>query len=276
MRRATFAPTAFVIVMHWTTIGSRESYPLENAVTTKAENRELLRNLVKDIDIAMFTTLSPSGYPVSRPLSTQQVEFDGEVLWFLTRGNSPKVAEIRKQPRVNVAYASDSNNSYVSVTGDARVLRDQAKIDELWSDALKAFFPNGPNDPDLKLIRVRVATAEYWDGPSSALGKAISFIVARVTKNDEFMGENRIIQMRGKGAGTSAAGDTPRSKPMPKAARLPSASSNATRPPAKKSPSASPKKSAVRKTPARKAVARKAPRAVKKAGATRTTSTKKR
>ncbi len=244
-------------------------------MTTKAENRELLRNLIEDIDIAMFTTLSPSGYPVSRPLSTQQVEFDGEVLWFLTRGDSPKVAEIRKQPRVNVAYASDSNNSYVSVTGDARVLRDQAKIDELWSDALKAFFPNGSNDPDLKLIRVRVATAEYWDGPSSALGKAISFIVARVTKNDEFMGENRIIQMRGKGAGTSAAGDTPRSKPMPKAARLPPAST-AAKSPTKKSTSASTKKPAVRKASPRKAVARNASKAVKKAGAKRTTSARKR
>lgn len=168
-----------------------------------SEQRDLLRNLIKDIDIAMFTTHSLEGYPVSRPLSTQSVEFDGKVLWFMTRTDSPKIGEIRRNGRVNVAYASPDKNTYVSVTGDAKVTRDQAKIDELWSDVLKAFFPNGPTDRNLTLVRVNVATAEYWNGPSSAIGKAISFIVARVTKNDAYLGENRVIRLRGKAAGTS-------------------------------------------------------------------------
>ncbi len=242
-------------------------------MATKAEERDLLRNLIQDIDIAMFTTLSPEGYPVSRPLSTQKVEFDGEVLWFMTRADSPKIGEVRRNGRVNVAYASPDKNIYVSVTGDAKVTRDQAMINELWSDALKAFFPNGPTDRNLTLVRVSVATAEYWDGPSSAVGKAISFIVARVTKNDEYLGENRLIRLRGKSEGTSVKPGGAlkyKSSPTPARPRTPIPAKTATlknsagstrngasspKPAARKAVATS--KSAARKTPAKKAVAKK-------------------
>ena len=59
-----------------------------------SSKRDRLRKLIKDIDIAMFTTTGEAGFPVSRPLSTQEAEFDGEVLWFFTRRSSPKVREI--------------------------------------------------------------------------------------------------------------------------------------------------------------------------------------
>lgn len=64
----------------------------------------------------MFTTTGVDGRLYSRPLATQQVAFDGD-LWFVITGDSPKVAEIALDPRVNVAYASPSKNTYVSVAG---------------------------------------------------------------------------------------------------------------------------------------------------------------
>lgn len=156
-----------------------------------------LGELLTGIDIAMLTTLGDAGYPVSRPLSTQDTSYDGEVIWFLTEGDSPKVGEIRRHPKVNLGYASKDRNIYLSIAGDARVMRDQAKIDELWSDALKAFFPKGKDDPNLVLLEVRVRTAEYWEGPSSLIGKLLTFVVARATGKEEVMGENRILDMTG-------------------------------------------------------------------------------
>ncbi len=67
----------------------------------------------------------------------------------------------------------------------------------MWSDALKAFFPKGKDDPNLVLLEVRVRTAEYWEGPSSLIGKLLTFMVARATGNEEVMGENRILDMTG-------------------------------------------------------------------------------
>ena len=155
-----------------------------------------LGKLIEDIDITMFTTVGQDGYLVSRPLSTQKSSYDGRHVWFFTEGNSPKISEIRRHSKVNLAYASKEKNTYVSIAGIASVRRDQALIDRFWNDALKAFFPKGKNDPNLVLIEVEPRTVEYWDGPSTFIGKAISFIVARVAKKEELMGENRMLDLR--------------------------------------------------------------------------------
>ena len=159
------------------------------------ENVELVTKLMKDIDIAMFTTVGEGGYLVSRPLSTQDVTFDGERVWFFTEADSPKVAEIKRNRKVNLAYASDKKNTYISVTGDAVLNRDKSRIDQFWNDALKAFFPKGKNDPNVALIEVALHTAEYWDGPGTFVGKAIGFVLARVTGNDDVMGKTRIVDL---------------------------------------------------------------------------------
>lgn len=53
------------------------------------------------------------------------------------------------------------------------------------------------DDPNLVLLEVEVRTVEYWDGPGSLLGKAASFVIARGTKNEKVMAENRIMDLTG-------------------------------------------------------------------------------
>lgn len=154
-----------------------------------------LASLIKDVEIAMLTTIQADGKLVSRPLGTQQVEFDGD-LWFATSADSEKVAEIKANPRVNVAYASAGKNTYVSVSGEASIVADRAKIDELWSPAMKLFFPEGKDDPKLRLIRVRAESAEYWDGPGTAIGKALYLLVAAVSDDPGAMSDNETMQIR--------------------------------------------------------------------------------
>lgn len=159
-------------------------------------NAQQLAELIEGIDIAMLTTVGAEGWLVSRPLSTQSASFDGERLWFFTEADSPKVAEIRRRKKVNLGYASKDANTYVSVAGEARILRDRARIEALWNDALKAFFPKGVDDPNLVLLEVTVRSAEYWTGPRTGIGKLLAFVAARVTKKEELMGENRILDLQ--------------------------------------------------------------------------------
>ena len=42
----------------------------------RAANIEKLAEMIADVEIAMLTTVAPSGHLVSRPLGTQEVEFD--------------------------------------------------------------------------------------------------------------------------------------------------------------------------------------------------------
>jgi general stress protein 26 len=164
-------------------------------MSDRNDNIRHLANLIKDVEIAMLTTTQADGKLVSRPLGTQQVEFDGD-LWFATGADSEKVAEIKANPRVNVAYASASRNTYVSVSGKASIVADKAKIDELWSPAMKIFFPGGKDDPNLRLIRVRAESAEYWDGPGTVIGKALYLLVASVSDDPAAMSDNETLQIR--------------------------------------------------------------------------------
>ncbi|MFL6227451.1 MAG: pyridoxamine 5'-phosphate oxidase family protein [Pyrinomonadaceae bacterium] len=158
-----------------------------------------LAEMIREIDFAMLTTAEGDGSLRSRPMSTQRREFDGD-LWFFTRESAPKVGEIEREQQVNVSYAKPEDQRYVSVSGRATVVRERAKIEELWSPELKAWFPEGLEDPDIALLRVAVERAEYWDSPSSAVMHAVGFAKALATGQTYEPGENEKIDL-GKSAG---------------------------------------------------------------------------
>lgn len=159
------------------------------------ENLRKLGELIKDVRVAMLTTVAADGRVVSRPVATQDAEFDGD-LWFATDIRSGKVREIEGNPHVNVAYAAPGDNTFVSVAGRASLVRDRAKIHELWSAPMKVYFPEGKDDPNLCLVRVEAESAEYWDGPGTLVGKALYLITAAATDDPEAMSDNERIDLR--------------------------------------------------------------------------------
>lgn len=151
---------------------------MNDKIKTDTEHREKLAKMIKDIDFGMLTTQDEDGTLRSRPMSVnRKVDFDGD-LWFFTYGNSHKVIEAKKHPQVNVSFADIKNNSYVSVSGTAELVRDSAKIESMWEPELKAWFPDGLNTPDLALLKVNAVKAEFWDGPSSMVAHVMALMKA--------------------------------------------------------------------------------------------------
>jgi len=143
-------------------------------------NVQKLGELIKDVKMAMLTTIDRDGTLRSRPMATQKAEFDG-TLWFFTRASSPKVEEVEQTHNVNLSYAAPDSNTYVSVTGTASLVRDHAKAKELWNPILKAWFPQGLEDRDLALLHVQIEKAEFWDSPSSTMVQIAGFVKALAT-----------------------------------------------------------------------------------------------
>jgi general stress protein 26 len=139
-----------------------------------------LAGLIKDIKFAMLTTVHSDGSLHSRPMATQQQEFNGD-LWFFTRGDSVKVEDAERDEHVNVSYSSPDDQKYVSISGMAVLVRDRQKIEELWNPIYKAWFPKGLEDPELALLKVNVEGAEYWDTPSGKMVQLIGFVKAIAT-----------------------------------------------------------------------------------------------
>jgi general stress protein 26 len=160
-----------------------------------SQDIEKLGKLIKGIKFAMLSTATPAGTIHSRPMATQNTEFDG-TLWFFTYADSGKTLEIHTDSHVNVSYADPSANCYVSVSGRASVVRDKAKARELWTELHRAWFPDGLDDPNLALLRVDVTEAEYWDAPGSKMVQLVGFVKALVTgKSAEDLAENRKIHL---------------------------------------------------------------------------------
>ena len=161
---------------------------------TRDEAIQKLGALIKGVEFAMLTTAESDGTLRSRPMATQQVEFDGD-LWFFVGASSPKAVEIGHEPRVNISYAQPDQQRYVSVSGTGELVRDRQKMKELWSPALSIWFKDGLDDPDLALLKVRVEQAEYWDSSSSKVVRLVGFVKALVTGDDSSLGENEKIAL---------------------------------------------------------------------------------
>ncbi|MFD1506041.1 pyridoxamine 5'-phosphate oxidase [Georgenia yuyongxinii] len=134
--------------------------------------------LVKTIRIAMLTTTSVDGGLRSRPLATQEVEFDGDV-YFIVERDSSVVADVATHPQVNVAYVDDS--TWVSLSGVARAVDDTAKLAELWNTFTDAWMKGGPDDPSNLLLHVDARSAEYWDAPGAKVVQLANLVKAKVT-----------------------------------------------------------------------------------------------
>jgi general stress protein 26 len=165
-----------------------------HTATQASETHTEFTKLVKDIKMAMLTTVDSDGSLRSRPMATQELEFDGD-LWFFTEASSPKVKDIGRNSHVSVSYANPDKQRYVVASGDAQLVRDKAKMQELWSPILKVWFPKGLEDPDLALIKVRVNDAEYWESSSNPVGRLIDFVKAVATGDERKMGDNRKLEL---------------------------------------------------------------------------------
>lgn len=147
---------------------------------THHEGAEKLYELIQDIKIAMMTTIEPDGTLHSRPMYNHQADKSGD-LWFFSRARSGKVSELSKDSQVNLGYSNPSSQDYVSVSGTAEIVTDKAKVKELWSEGLRTWFPKGPDDPNIALIRVHPSGGEYWDGPSQTVMQLYGYVKARLT-----------------------------------------------------------------------------------------------
>ncbi len=123
-------------------------------------------------------------------------EFVGD-LWFFVAASSPQVAEIGDSRQVNLSFANPGGNTYVSLSGTAALVRDRAKIEELWNPLFKAWFPDGQDDADLALLKVTPTEAEYWDSPNGKVVQVIGFAKALLTGERADVGESEKVDFPG-------------------------------------------------------------------------------
>ena len=125
-----------------------------------SEQQKHFQEILQSFNTAMLTTIGSDGKPRSRPMRIAET-CESNTLWFVTNIDSDKIDEI--EANSNVAIVIQGGSQFLSMTGRASVVNDQAKLSEIWSETWKIWFPNGKDDPSVVLLKVEPEEGEYWD-----------------------------------------------------------------------------------------------------------------
>jgi len=160
----------------------------------EAGKRKVLE-LIGEMDYALLTTRGSDGAPLhARPMAYRSVERDGD-LWFFTKRDSRKVRELHADPQVLVAFSDPRKQHFVSITGRAEIVADRDKVAAHWSEIYRAWFPGGPDDENVVLIRVHAEHAEYWDNPTSVMVYAFGYLKAVTTGKPARAGDVGAVEL---------------------------------------------------------------------------------
>ncbi len=162
---------------------------------THHDETRALSALISAGQIAMVTTADPTGL-AARPVTC--VEATETTLSFLVDRTADWVEPIGPEgTTVAVSFADSRENTYICVSGTARVLPDSAVVGRLWNPAAKAFF-DGPEDPHVAALQVAVESGQWWDGPSGRLRQALALVRAAVSDGSDMVGEQGSLDVPGR------------------------------------------------------------------------------
>lgn len=163
---------------------------------SKQEQMDKIQAMVKDIKYTMMTSRNAEDHLHSCPMNTTETSIGAKEIWFIGHTPSETVDNINKNPEVNLAYVTQDDEKYLSISGTAELVEDQEKLDELWSVMYNAYFEQGKEDPKVQLIKVVPHGAEYWAN-GNTITSAFKMTAAAVTDTaiEKSLGENFSVQL---------------------------------------------------------------------------------
>ena len=163
---------------------------------TKQEQIDKIQAVIKDVKFAMMSTTNKKGDIHAWPMTTNKVNLDDKEIWFIGDKSSDLVKDIRDDARIGLTYATQDEKNYVSVSGDAELPTDQAKLDELWSPVYDAFFANGKEDENVQLIKIVPHGIECWLSGSTVVNMfKMAAAALQEGKTAEDMGETFSVSL---------------------------------------------------------------------------------
>jgi len=164
-------------------------------VASSIDPHKKLWDLIRHMRFGMLTHRHGSGLLHAHPLTTQNRSLEPDMaLYFFVSKKTGLGEFIRADGNVNVSYADPQRDTYVSISGHARISDNLRTKEHLFNALAKAWFPGGASDPDLELLQVKIAHAEYWDITESKTAQLFKLATAAVTGQPPHIGEHRQLE----------------------------------------------------------------------------------
>jgi general stress protein 26 len=155
------------------------------------EHEQRIWQLLETTGVGMLTTQFAEGLR-ARPLEPRP-DRDNGVIYFITDVRGLKDDEIEATPDVCLTLTNHKEKAYLSLTARASVLRDALLAAKVWKSTDDVWWPGGPEDQNVRVLRLEPLRAELWDGPASSLVAAYEFAKARATGAKPNLGEKRKV-----------------------------------------------------------------------------------
>lgn len=152
------------------------------------EHKEKIWGFISEIGTGMLTTLHGQELR-ARPMHLVQKKYDG-TLWFFTDLKSEKSFEIDKDQDVCVSFSDSHKDTYVSLTGTAKLVDDTELISQLWNPFIAAWFPEGKGAPNVGLVEIKIHKGEHWNTENSKVTQFYSMAKANAKDETPDIGEH--------------------------------------------------------------------------------------
>ncbi len=117
--------------------------------------------LMAEIGVGMLTSRAGDGLD-ARPMRIR-LDPSAGILFFTHRHDARGDAHVR-DPAGLLTIADPAHDRYLTLAGTVSVLADRALARPHWDADASSWFPGGPDDPDLMLVRFQPEHGEIWVG----------------------------------------------------------------------------------------------------------------
>ncbi len=154
-----------------------------------------LKSLVDHIMVCLFCTdLTTDDGSTCRPMSAIKVCDQGNI-WFFSEKSSDKNEAIAKDKNVQLFFSHPAKSSYLVVNGEAEIIFDKTKTEELWTPAAKIWFKEGKDDPTISIIKVKPTTAYYWDTDGNRMINFLRMVASVATRTNLVTGKQGALKV---------------------------------------------------------------------------------
>ena len=162
-----------------------------------SEDHKRVWDVIETVGVCMLTTRfdgDTGGGLRARPVEPRP-DRDAGLIFVVTDVRSHKEHEIEAVHDIGLVFIDAKAKAYLSITARAQVLHDHAKAAEIWKSTDNLWW-DGPDDPNVCVLRIEPVTAELWDGPASKAVAVYEIARAKLTGAKPNLGENRKVTVR--------------------------------------------------------------------------------
>lgn len=121
---------------------------------------------------------------------------DAGALWFISAQGTDLVSAAEAGPFDALHLIADgSAKLWARIEGRLELSDDRAKLDELWNSVASAWFDEGEQDPDVRLLKFTISQAEVW-ATTGGLGFLYEIAKANLTNAKPDMGDHFTLSFR--------------------------------------------------------------------------------